>query len=297
MKRIQERKLSMYDVVADGLVEAPLAIVQEIPKFKYYLNELKGSIKDIRSARVIQERDTKGTAAMKEKLEDRLILSALLVSRKLRAFAIDVEDGELEELVNYTKSDLERSADTILVDQCVVVYEAGMQNMDRMDGYNLKELMMEDLSSAIEAYKAMLPKPKEKVVTRKDATAELEVLFRDTDALLLKMDKVFEMVRADHFEFYRNYKNNRVLTDPGFKRLAVKGSVKDEAGDPVANVTVDVVGTKLQFFTGLAGVFRINTMDAGSYDFVFKKGGYLEQTLRVDVVHGERTDVAVVLKK
>ncbi|MDR6968240.1 hypothetical protein J2X31_002257 [Flavobacterium arsenatis] len=297
MERIQEAKLSSYLVTADGLHDAPQEIKDKIPKFGDYEKALDEKIEAIMEQREIQERDSKGTTANKYRLKDTLILSALEVSRKVRAFAIEEENEELEHLVDYSKSDLERSADTVLRDKCMVIHDAGVEYLDKMVAYGLKKPMLETLVKDIESYKAVIPKPREKVVTKKDATAELAVLFSDTDKLLKKMDKVFEMVRADHFDFYRNYKNNRLLTDPGYRKLSVMGKVKDEAGNPVANVVIEAAEAKVQVFTGVEGHFRIKTLEAGTYDFMFKKKGFLEQLVRVDVNDGERTEVDVVLKK
>jgi len=118
MNRSQEKKLSMYLVVEKGLENTDEQIIQLVPRYKFYCDTLKDHITKIQVFREKQEVNNTGTALLKATLKEKVITTALKISRKITAYAIDMENFELQQVVGYTKTKLNESADTILRERC-----------------------------------------------------------------------------------------------------------------------------------------------------------------------------------
>ncbi|WP_026706164.1 carboxypeptidase-like regulatory domain-containing protein [Flavobacterium soli] len=296
MNKLQERKASMHIVVDKGLDETPEKIIEKIPKFKFYHQSLKECIEEIEDFRKKQERNNTGTAQLKNTLKEKLVNSSLKMGRKITAFAIDEELQELQQMVNYSKTKLSESADTILIDRCKIIHDASFTNFEGLVPYGVTEVMIKNLNIDIENFKKIMPEPRLKITTKKDATDELGMLFKDTGKLLKKMDKVFEMIRDEHHDFYRNYKNNRILINPGAHPASVIGTVKNVAKEAMANVVIREPQTGLEITTGPRGMFRIKKMKPGNYEMLFTKNGFKEELVKIAINDKEITEVHVIMQ-
>lgn len=296
MKKSQERKFSMYIVVEKGLQVVDPIIIQIVPKYRFYHESLVQYISQIETFREKQERNNSGTAQLKASLREKLTASTLNVARKVTAYAIDEENTELQQVVNYTKSVLDKSADTILRDRCQIIHNTAKGELENLEPYGVTQSMLETLQKDIDKFKEIIPEPRLKITTKKDATDELGILFKNTDKLLKKMDKVFEMIREEHPEFYRNYKNNRILINPGSQQLPITGTVKDENNNPIPNVVITETKTGLRMTTGVKGTFKIKKIEPRNYEFFFNKNGFQEKRVIVSVNEKETTTVNVIMQ-
>lgn len=296
MKKLQERKASMYIVVESGLTNVHPDIIKIIPRYNFYHQSLIDYIESIKTFREKQEKNTSGTAQLKAVQREKLIDSTLNTSRKVRAFAIDEENHELEKLVNYSKTKLEESADTMLRDRCQIIHDTALEQLEHLAPYGITKSMLADLQKDINTFLQIIPAPRLKITAKKDATDELGIIFKNTDKLLKKMDKVFEMVRDKHSDFYRNYKNNRIIINPGSSLSSVTGSVKDEAKNPIAKVVITEPTSGLNIKSGPKGTFRIKKMEPGNYEFSFTKNGFEEKRVKVGINQKETTKIHIILQ-
>lgn len=287
----------MYIVVLTGLSATLQAIIDLIPKYSFYVDTLADNIKMIHHYREKQERKTTGTTEVKGELKETLIATTLKVQRKIVALAINNQNSELQKVVTYSKSELTNSADTILTDRCLIVLNTAHQYETELEPYGLTPVLISQLSQDISKFRDFIPNPRLKITIKKDATDELNTLFAQTDDHLKKMDKVFEITRDDHYEFYRNYKSNRILINPGSHTVAIAGSIKDANEKPIAHVVITEPKTAFRHITGRRGTFRIKKMTPGIYDFTFSKNGYTERTIKVAVNEKEPTEVKVILNE
>jgi len=296
MKRLQERKFSMAIVVEKGLADADNSIIQIIPRYKFYHQSLIDFIENIKTAREKQEKDISGTAQVKATQKEKLIENAITVCRKVNAFAIDEENQELENQLKYSKTKLENSADTILRDRCQIIHDTALEQLEHLEPYGITKPILESLQKDIDSFVKLIPAPRLKITSKKDATDELGIMINNTTKLLRKMDKVFEMVRDTHSDFYRNYKNNRIIINPGSSRSSVTGSIKDEAKNPIAKVVITEPKTGLNIKSGPKGTFRIKKMEPGNYEFSFAKNGFEEKKIKVAINEKETTKVLLIMQ-
>lgn len=297
MKKLQERKISMFIVVEEGLSKTDTQIIEIIPRYKFYHDSLISFIESIRTVSEKQEINISGTAILKASHRAKLVKTSLDISRKVNAYAINVENDELQKEINYSKSRLEDSPDTGLRDKCQIIHDKAKFHITSLADYGITAQVLSNLQKEIDFFAQLIPAPRLKIAKKKDATNELGVLIKNTDTLLKKMDKVFEMVRDSHYDFYRNYKNNRIIINPSTHPSSLLGSVKDEKNIPVPNVIITEPKTGLLVKTGPKGTFRVKKMQPGNYEFHFAKNGFEEQKVKAAINEKETTKIHLIFQE
>jgi 5-hydroxyisourate hydrolase-like protein (transthyretin family) len=152
--------------------------------------------------------------------------------------------------------------------------------------------------------------PRLGATTRKQATKQLKVLFKQAADALGKIDSAVELVKLTDPVFYTGYKSARKIVNKGSGKLAVKGLVTDaQSGEPVKGVTIIFINAGetspaipaanaepvLTKTSAEKGRFYIKTLPAGVYRVSFKKMGYTEQFATVNVNDGELSTVEIAL--
>jgi hypothetical protein len=75
----------------------------------------------------------------------------------------------------------------------------------------------------------------------------------------------------------------------------IGGVVRDSAAQPVSNADVLVIPSERRVRTDSAGRFEVTGLDAGKYTVRARRFGYLPSEWSVDLSHGGRADVQLVL--
>jgi hypothetical protein len=313
----QESKNSMYLATRDYLL-INSAIMTPLPNYPGYLNAFQGYITQIQSQSEQQQLNTTGIADFKEQLRSTLITLAVDTSRKMSAFAMFTKNPILLKETRYTLSYLNRSSDSALRDAAQVIYDRAQSNLTALASYNITPETQTALLNAIGAFVTQIPKPRLGITEKKQATKQLETLFKQADAALDIIDALVEIVRLTQPNFYWGYKTARKIIEMGTGALALKGFVTDAAtGEPLKGVTLNfcpecVEPTKKAASNGMSsakeevvltkrtadkGGFNIKSLPEGIYKVTIKKNGYQEQVVTVAVTDGEMGNLNVELLK
>lgn len=297
MKNIQERKLSMYEVVRDLLNTSDPNIIDMMPQMVTYSTTLASNIGLLSSVGGTQKLNRKGIVDTKDSLKSDLILKATDVSRKVQGYAVNIDDLVLLKEVKYSSASMVRLADNILVIVSRIIYDKAKANLSALATYGIDDPVLDALNSAITAYDATIPKPRTGIVTKKIATVNLKQLFSATDALLKnQIDVLVGIVKDSYPDFYANYVSSRKIINPASHPLALRCRVVDSLDVPVAGVSALVAENGRLFRTKTKGGFNAKSFAAGVYTFQFSKEGYVSQEAPVVIANGERTDVVVTLE-
>jgi carboxypeptidase family protein len=291
----QERKLSMALTVLDFVDSTQATVLAVIPKFQDTIELLRTEVGFVQLIREQQELNRSGTTQAKNILKSSLIGLVLDVARKATAYAINEGDQVLLQEVRYPKSTLEKSADTILRDRAQVVHDRAKAHLTALKLYGIDADSLTVLQDAITAFQASIPKPRSGVVTKKAATTDLVIRFKNMDALLERMDGLVEVVRDTETDFYGRYGSSRELTNMGSRVMSVRGIVTNAEGLPLANVTVSIDGQDMVLHTTDKGRFQLQSLAEGTYTFRFAKEGYVPAKELVPVTAGERREIGVVM--
>lgn len=73
------------------------------------------------------------------------------------------------------------------------------------------------------------------------------------------------------------------------------GAVIDEAGDPVMDATIDVLGSEARAISDVDGVFRIDPMPAGVHTLLVTAPSFSASTQEVTIARANRTDTTIAL--
>lgn len=307
----QENHLNMQLTVVK-FCNDNLSIVTTLPGFSANLQIVSDSNDQIATVAEVQETGTGGVTTNKKEL--RLNLNALAsdTARKLTAFAKLNNNLTLLGEVNYTDSDFKRFSDIEARDHAKIVYNKAEDNLAAVAEYAINATTQTALQNAIQSFTSVMTAPRLSATTKSQATKQLVKLFNKASMALDKMDAIVELVRLTDPNFYNGYKAARKIMNKGKGKLAVKGSVSDaKNGEPIKGVTVtfmpdgEPVATMqatngeavLSKTTADKGGFNIKSIPAGTYHVSFKKAGYIEQTMTVNVNDGELTVVDTVLEK
>jgi hypothetical protein len=308
MNNKQESKYSMELALYDFLNQNA-NITATIPNFEILFPEFKANINQIQIIREQQEADRTGIAVKKEHLRNDLIDLAIDVSRKTEAYSKMTNNSILEKEVHYSESDLKRYADTILEDCALLIHNKANSNLADLKTYGVTENLLAELKSAIELFHDAIPKPRLGITKKKQATDQLELLFKANDAILEKFDILIEIVRKSEPVFYAAYRDNRKIIETGTVSLAVKGMVTDkESGKPVkgAMITFSLKGESEQSSnvkpylvkkTAGKGRFKIRNLHSGIYNVTIKKNGFADEITTIAVSDRETSELNIQLRR
>ncbi|MEI7596839.1 MAG: carboxypeptidase-like regulatory domain-containing protein [Bacteroidota bacterium] len=304
----QENKFSMQLTTRDFLT-TNATITATLPNYAGIFTAIQTGITQIQSIREQQEFDKTGIAANKAQLKTSLIATAIDVARKTKAYATLTNNVVLLKEVDYTESDLKKSADTILKDICQVIYSRANANLAALATYGVSAATLTSLLNLLNSYSTWIPKPKLGIADKKIATEQLASLIKTLDDNFNKIDALVEIIRSTQPAFYSQYKNVRRIIASGSGSLSAKGKITDMAsGDGLKGATITFMAnadnkkTKASLLpivkkSANMGGFNIKTLAEGSYNVTISKAGYKDAVVTVYVNNSELSVLDVALEK
>ncbi len=302
MNILQKVKLTMYMVVKDFL-RLNATIVEKLPNYKANATVLDGNILKIQGAAELQAFKKTGIADEKNRLRASLIAQAEDFSLKLVAYAANIGNMILLKEVKYSKSELSRSADADLKNKAQCIYNRAHENIAALAGYDITEGMVTTFLDTINSFNEAIPTVREGATSKKLYTTQLEDLYKEMDAALGNIDRIVEIVRLSHPDFYRGYQNSRLVIKRSGGSVALKGVVTDASShEPLRGVTliiapVDGIGAAIVKKTADKGGFMVKSLPEGVYNVTVSKSSYKDQVVTVAITNGELSVLNVEMNK
>ena len=183
--------------------------------------EFDGNIGALRVAVARQVTDIKGHAKDKALALDSMIEQTLRVAGVVMAYAEATNNQALAEAMNLVPSELRRYRDSVVAERCQGVHTEATTNLAAIATYGIVAADLTSLLTAIDAYVALIPRPRTMITVRKGATNEIGLLVRDTMRLLdRRMDMLMRGFMISHPDFFRQYTDARIIVDQGGTREA-----------------------------------------------------------------------------
>ena len=296
MNRLQERKLTMYELVYLFLEATPASIISQMPQMDLAIITLGSNIAAIKDNFSSQVTNRIGTTEEKEQIRLNLVNKTFTIARKLEAYAVNSSDKEMAKKVKLTFNFLEKLGDNAIIANATIVHDTAFGIVTELTPYNVLATDLTALNSTINEFNDFLPKPRTGIIDKKEATEALSQLFSETDDLLKnKMDVLVGIVQSNEPHFYNHYTNSRIIVNTGYRTLAVRCQVVDKNDQILPMVTVKIKGHSDRYLTKSKGYCYIKSLPEGTYEFTFSKEGYIAKVVSVAVVNNQRTDVKVVL--
>lgn len=312
MNNVQESHLNMQLTTAKFCADNASA-VNSLPAFSSNLQIVNVTNEQIQSIAASQGNGTGGITSNKKQLRLNLNASGADTARKLTSYAKLTDNYSLLGEVSFSESDFKNFSDIEARDKAQNLFIKAQYYLPELLPYAINEATQQTLQTNISAFSDVIVAPRIGMNNNSQSTKQLAVLFKTAGTALEKMDAAVEIVKLTEPIFYDGYKLARKVIRKGTGKLAVKGLVTEaNNGQPIKGVTVtfmlDGESNKLSLATSegqaelskttaAKGGFNIKSLAAGIYRANFKKVGYTEQVVTVNVNAGEITVVEVKLNK
>lgn len=218
MSLVQENFIRMANAVTDVLGRYPewksvSAFEAEQQNFEAYMSMLQ-------EKRIHAQMKSKGATEDKDALKEQAISLTVNLAKRASVYALNNNNMELFEELNANKAPFRIYADNLLLSKMrhIQILLMAMPPAP-LERYSITSQNLQDMNAAINAYEAILSKPRDIIVERKmhNYTAnQMIVLIRE---VLMKMDRLINIFSGSAFE--HEYKSARIIIDLGTRHNPV----------------------------------------------------------------------------
>jgi hypothetical protein len=167
-----------------------------------------------------------------------------------RAWALSISNNTLAEQFHVSENQLENIKDDTIVGFCQMRYGLVNDNLAAMVDYGIEASIMSTWSDSITDYEEVLVDPRTATITRKQKTANLKLLFKETSQLVnLTLDLLMLPLKVSDPEVYGIYQSARIIID----RKGHKGG-NNVPKPPVIGVKIEGITRNATTEEALAGV-------------------------------------------
>lgn len=215
MKKQEENKMSMIYAVLE-VCGVHTAKWSPLTAYKTAHDELVANKTSLENALQVQKQILTGVASDKGLKREAMVQKATEVANGLYAYAVDKGNEVLRMKVSMEKSTFMRQRDAVIAQMCQNVCDLGTAEVANLGPYGLVAADMTDLQTAIDTYVAVVSSPRTAVTVRKGATAEIDLLIRNSMKILNgRMDKLMPEFKTSAPDFYQAYFDARIIVDLG----------------------------------------------------------------------------------
>jgi len=215
MRAAQSNKLRRYQTLA-GVFEQHEATWSPLPAFARGVADLGEIIPLITDAVQTQTRAF-GSAREKEAALVSLADAAHEVAGAVFSCAAENADHELMGRVGFSRSDIVKGRESVVVARCRDIHAAAMVEVDALADYGVTAAKLTAFEKKIDGFEAMQTKPRQNISNRSAATKRLPALLRQADEILRgRLDPLVVQFKVSAPEFYDAYQTACTIVDnPG----------------------------------------------------------------------------------
>ena len=201
------------------------------------------------------------------------------------ANSLNPVNNTLAALVNYNQSKLDRLSKEEVDDVCIVIMGAANTNIAALGPAGIKAPIVTAFGVAINNYSTSIQRPRQAIVSKKTANDDMKALIRSTIDIQFKniMDRLVTSIKVSQATFYKGYYSARIILDAGSTFTKFRGTAKDSAGNPIANVLATLVKTDepsvtYTSLTSNLGRFKNVKVIPGDYNITYTCRGFAIQS-------------------
>ena len=227
----QENKQLAYRALK-GVCETNKSVWIKMKAFADGFAEFTDMVEGIEELATAQASPTTGITQDKRNLRRTMAKAALTIAGPVGAFAAKTNNRELLAKVDFRLSALLSGRDKTSLDRCQGIQAATATVVKQLADYNITAADLKDLQDKIDAYDAILTKPREVRASVKTITLQLGDAFDEVDQILdERLDKLVERFRVENSGFVSDYENARRI-------VGVSASRATKQSPPVAPALV-----------------------------------------------------------
>jgi hypothetical protein len=215
MNANQQNRLSMFLAVL-GVMDKYNSVWSAMTAITEMVTRLTSFTDSIQDKTGVQGTPLTGIADGKRRNRMDMIQQAVAIAGDLQALATKTNDSTLQGKVATELTDLVRLGETVVAPRCQQIHDLASANAAALVTYGVTAADITTLQSVIDAYTAVLSKPREAVVGRKEVTGSIS---QDEDAAdtLLKneLDPAMRKFKTKNAPFFSEYTSARMIIDLG----------------------------------------------------------------------------------
>lgn len=230
MNKIQEDKLSMYLAVKSACTRHQ-AVWSTLPAFATQYATFLAALDAIESAAGVQGAATTGARTDKANRRQAMSALAVQVGGAVEAYARIQGDNALAARVSVTPSDFTSARDTEAAQIADRILAEAQAAGAAVADYGVTADVITRLTAAIAAYRVHLSAPRDAIVARQGAGADLQAAFTTADTVLTNvLDLLIPVLRTQSAAFAVDYENARIIVNSATR------SREEEEGEGEAQV-------------------------------------------------------------
>jgi hypothetical protein len=300
----QRNKINMYGTVIEFL-DASVTFTSPLIVFAALFLSFKDYVTQIYAVSEEQERDNTGVTVSKKTLKKQLINKMFSIATKCYGYASGIGDSVFMQQVKIPISMLTHLADNDLVKKAEDMITTITPYLSNLTGYGVTANDMEALLGLKDDFKAIYGKPISGKESTAQLTARLNLLYKNADSVLKRIDDQIATLFDIHPDFHETYIRKRAIVKLAKRIRAFQMWVMDdETSEAIAKAKVTITlnakaGTDLTKTvkrTGSKGGVLMNNMAGGEYRYEVSFGGYVTEQGTFFVNDGLMTEVNVKMK-
>ena len=219
MTSLQQNKLSMYLAVL-GVMAKYNAVWTAMAAIADMVTSLQDLTSSIQETSGVQGSPLTGVAGGKRRKRIDMIEKTMAIAGDVHALAVKNGDTEMQAKCDLELTDLLRLGATVVAPRCQEICDfANANDKTLQTGYGTEEADVTALQGAIDLYKPLITKPREAVVSRKEATGNIAEDEETADTLLKKeLDKTMVKFKTKNAAFAGEYASARMIIDLGTRQ-------------------------------------------------------------------------------
>ena len=295
MNAKKENRLSMFIVLIKYLVNLSAGIIDSMPGFGNLLTTFTDNVNLIKSKVEQQAANRVVFQLMKTAGKLEAVTLAINMINCIRAYAASVNNEVLEENMKFTRSKLLRKRDNLTAADIQFILSKAIEHLDGLEPFGIKQPQIDQLTEALANFVTNIPLPRISKTDNAMITLEIEKLFKENDAILEEMDKLVNIKIITNNFFYKNYYLNRKVINYHGRKLAVRGVIKDTAGNPIPNVVISIPALNISTKSTEKGYYEFKNLPKGIQNLVFTKVDFITTSRHIGITSGERVQLNLTL--
>jgi len=211
----QENTLSMFQVVSQTM-QTNQAVWSGVADVVSAVAAFNTEVVGIEGLAAQQQQSSTGVTRDKKDLRAAMADAAMIVVGALKALAARTGNDDLAAQIDFTRSSFIYGRDTQAATNGDVVHTHGTANAAALANSGITAATLTALRGAIDAYRDIISRPREVIVTTSAVTEQLDAAFARILAILTdQLDNLIELFRVSNRPFYDQYQAARQIIDTG----------------------------------------------------------------------------------
>lgn len=213
MDKITRNKIAMYKAVKDVLAQHD-TVWTGIPAFVSVHDAFMNKLSDLEQGVYNQSLSVIGVNAAKNAKRDLVIDKAFAISSGIVAYAVLNNDAALIDQIKIAKSDMKNASKAKLMIMIDRIIAKATEFGDAITEFGVSELSVTELQTLRDELELILNSPRNAIIARKGYTRMIKTLREELSTMLnLQLDKLMEVLKEEHPDFFSAYKDARVIVD------------------------------------------------------------------------------------